>query len=99
MEADSGGRDAMTIKKIASALMLPDFKACSLTIIPPWCEGVTEEEAKAKDAWRTVRTLRSQHDELIVIFPHKKAKLDEEFNAELLNQARSVHETLFELTP
>jgi len=79
--------------------MEPEFKVCSLTIIPPWCEGVTEEEAKAKDAWQTVRTLRAQHDELITIFPHKKAEFDQQFNAELMKQARNVHEALFNLTP
>jgi hypothetical protein len=88
----------MTAKKLALALMEPDWKTCVQTLLPPWCEGVEAEEARAKEAWRTVRTLRDQHDQLVQIFPHKKAELDQQFNKALMAEARAGHEALFELT-
>lgn len=89
----------MNITKIVSALIETLWSDCAAQIIPPWIEGWNEEEAEIKEAWNTVRSLRTQRDELIVIFPHKKEEFNQQFNAELLKQARSVHESLFTLTP
>lgn len=76
--------------------MEPEFEACAKTIIPPWHDDAND--GPAKQAWRAVRTLMRQRDELVTIFPKKKAELDAQFNAEVLKQARAVHDALFDLT-
>ncbi len=85
----------MKTSKIIPLLLEPDFTVCAHGIIPPWVDG---DDTKTLEAWRTVRDLKRQHDELVTIFPQKKSELDQQFNRELTKQAQSLHDKLFDLS-
>jgi hypothetical protein len=87
----------MTSRKIAGALCEASFEVCAKTIIPPWIDGA--DDLPAKNAWAQVQVLRRQRAELIEIFPHKKADLDQQFDDAVMKLAVQVYEELFDLTP
>lgn len=86
----------MTAKLIAEALCEKSFEVCAKTIIPPWVDGADDEASR--DAWYQVQTLRRQRDELVEIWPAKKASLDEQFNDAVMRVAKSLYEQLYDLT-
>ena len=89
-------RHLMKIKHIAEALCLGSFESCAKTIIPPWAEGA--DDLPSRNAWMQVQTLRRQRAELLEIWPHKKATLDEQFNDTVMVLAAEVYDALYDIT-
>lgn len=74
---------------IAKVLLCETRKRAAELIIPPW---MNDDCDAFNDAWSQVQTLRRQRDELIAIWPHKRAELEAQFEDAVLKVASVFEE-------
>ena len=88
----------MTIQKIATALCADSAESADKGILTDetWCEDFS---ASVEDAWKQVRALKRQRQELDQIFPAKKCQHEREFSEQVMNLAAQLHEQIYAMTP
>jgi hypothetical protein len=87
----------MKTAEIASSLCLDQWQACASDILPPWIEGCAAEEARIKEIWLQIRTLRRQRDELKEMWPAKADQFDREYRTLVTKLAEKTKEYMNEV--